>query len=80
MKTIISSKTGIVLESAKRILYSFEVMAIGLLLPFLFVFGITYNTPRDTSKDGINICKPQQVATDKATIDLSQYLLSDQNS
>lgn len=79
MKTIISSKTGRVLESAKGILYSFEVMIIGLLLPFLFVFGITYNTPRDTSKDGINISKPQQVATDKSTINFSKYL-SDQNS
>ena len=79
MKTVISSKTGIILESAKRILSSFQVLAIGLLIPFLFVFGISYNTPKDTSKDGINISKSQEVVSDKVTIDFNQFL-SDQNS
>ena len=79
MKTVNSSYTGIVLESAKRILYSFQVMVLGLLIPFLFVFGISYHTPKETSKDGINISKSQQVATDETTIDFNQFL-SDQNS
>lgn len=79
MKPVNSSKTGIILESAKRALYSFQVLVIGLLIPFLFVYGISYRTPKDTSKDGINISKSQQVAADKTTIDLNQFL-SDQNS
>ena len=79
MKTVISSKTGIILESAKRILSFFQVLAIGLLIPFLFVFGISYNSPKDTSKDGINISKSQEVVSDKVTIDFNQFL-SDQNS
>ncbi|MEO6837909.1 MAG: hypothetical protein ABI261_00115 [Ginsengibacter sp.] len=79
MKTVNNSKTGNILESAKRILSSFQVLTIGLLIPFLFVFGISYNTPKDTSKDGINISKSQEVVSDKVTIDFNQYL-SDQNS
>ncbi|HEY5369389.1 MAG TPA: hypothetical protein VIJ75_10380 [Hanamia sp.] len=79
MKTVISNKTRETLEVAKRILYSLKVVAIGLFIPFLFVLGITNNTPKKASKDGINICNLPQVVNDNVTVDFNQPL-SDQNS
>lgn len=79
MKTVFSNKTREALELAKGILYSLKVVTIGLFIPFLFVFGITYHTPREASKDGINISKPQKVTNDRITVDFNRPL-SDQNS
>jgi hypothetical protein len=78
MKTVISNKTRAALELAKGILYSLKVITIGLFIPFLFVFGITYHTPREASKDGINNSKPLQVTTDRIIVDFNRPL-SDQN-
>lgn len=78
MKTLNSNKSGEALEIVKSILYSFKVLIIGLFIPFLFVFGITYNTPRQASKDGINISTPPQVTFDRITVDFNRPL-SDQN-
>jgi len=79
MKTVISRKTGEALEIAKQILYSLQVLTVGLLIPFLFVFGITYNTPKNLQQKEINIGKPKQANIDKTTVDFSK-VLSDQNS
>jgi hypothetical protein len=79
MKTVISSKTGKVLEFAKQILYSLQVLTVGLFIPFLFVFGISYNTPKPTKPtDDMHISKPQQVSADRITVDFNK-VLSDQN-
>ncbi len=78
MKTVNSSKSGEALEMAKSILYSLKVLIIGLFIPFLFVLGITYNTPTPTSKEGINISSPHQVTTERITVDFNRPL-SDQN-
>lgn len=79
MKTVISNKSGEALEVVKQILFSLQVLIVGLFIPFLFVFGITYNTPKEASQSGINISKSHRVTTDKTTVDYSKFL-SDQNS
>jgi len=79
MKTIISRKTGEALEIAKQILYSLQVLTVGLLIPFLFVFGITYNTPKSLQQKEINIGKPGHENIDRTTMDISK-VLPDQNS
>ena len=79
MKTITSNKTEEALEVAKRILYSLKVVTIGLFIPFLFIFGITNNTPKHTPKDEINFSKPYQVTNDRIALDFDKPL-SDQNS
>lgn len=79
MKTVISNKTGEALEIAKQVLYSLQVLTVGLLIPFLFVFGITYNTPKEASQNEINISKPHHPISDKTTVDYNKFL-SDQNS
>lgn len=79
MKQVISSKTGKVLETAKRALYNIQVLTVGLLIPFLFVFGITYNTPKDLQQKEIKTGKPGQSNIDKTTVDFSK-VSSNQNS
>jgi len=79
MKTIISNKTGKALEVAKHILYSLKVVIIGLFIPLAFVFGITYNTPKEASIDGINIHPSQRPSNEIITVDFNKPL-SDQNS
>lgn len=76
MKKLISNKTQEALEIAKRILYSLKVIAIGLLIPFLFIYGITKNTPTQTSKDEINCSRQQQVPNDRVTVDFNKPLFS----
>jgi len=79
MKTVFSNKSGEALELAKGILYSLKVVLIGLFIPLAFVFGITYHTPGEASKDEINISSPQrQLTTDRITVDFNRPL-SDQN-
>ncbi len=46
MKTITSNKSGEALEVAKRIMYSLQVLLVGLFIPFSFVFGISYKMPQ----------------------------------
>lgn len=80
MKTVIISKTEKVLEIAKETLYSLQVLAVGLFISFLFLFGITYNTPKATkSTEEMNASNPRQAGTDKITVDFTK-VLSDQNS
>ncbi len=80
MKTVISSKTEKIFEIAKQTLYSLQVVTVGLFIPFLFVFGISYKTPKPV-KPGIeiNISKPEQVSADRITVDLTT-VLSDKKS
>ena len=79
MKTVISRKTGEALEIAKQVLYSLQVLTVGLLIPFLFVFGITYNTPKNLQQKEINSSKPEHTNIGRTTVDFSK-VLSDQNS
>jgi hypothetical protein len=80
MKSVISSKTEKIFEIAKQTLYSLQVVTVGLFIPFLFVFGISYKTPKPI-KDGIeiNISKPEQVSVDRITVHFNK-VSSDKNS
>ena len=80
MKTTISNQSGDILEIANQVIYSAKVLAIGLFIPFLFVFGITYHTDKKVAQDEINVSKQQQIITEnKSTVDFGKAL-SDQNS
>ncbi len=79
MKTIISNKSGEALDLAKRIMYSLQVLLVGLFIPFSFIFGISYNRHIESPENGINISKPNPVIADNTTVDLGK-VLSDQNS
>jgi len=72
MKTLISNKTRDILGVAKRILYSLKVVAIGLFIPFLFVFGITNNTPKKAPEDGVNINNQKPVVNDNVTVNFNK--------
>lgn len=41
MKTVINSNENSVFEFAKRSVYSFQVLIVGIAIPFLFLFGIS---------------------------------------
>jgi hypothetical protein len=41
MKTVINSNENSILEFAKRGIYSFQVLIVGIAIPFLFLFGIS---------------------------------------
>lgn len=80
MKTVISNKSGKFLEIAKQALYSIQVLTVGLFVPFLFVFGISYNTPKPTKSEvEMNISIPQQQSAERVTVDFNK-VLSDKNS
>jgi hypothetical protein len=80
MKTTINNQSGDILEIANQVIYSAKVLTIGLFIPFLFVFGITYHTDNKVRQDEINVSKQHQVVTENdATADFSKFL-PDQNS
>ena len=41
MKTTINSSITSISESAKRIIYSFQVLMVGIAIPVLFIIGIS---------------------------------------
>ena len=45
MKSLISSN---VLEHAKRMIFSFQVLIIGVAIPVLFIIGVSNNTENKT--------------------------------
>ncbi len=65
-------------EFAKRILYSSQVLFIGVFIPLLFLVGINTNLG-DTSGNETSISKPHHEIAPKATVD-NTVLLSDQHS
>lgn len=80
MKTIISNKTGEALEVAKRIFYSMQVLGIGLFIPFMFVFGISYHLPEQAqNKSEAHVTKAGKVISENNTVDYVK-VLSGKNS
>lgn len=81
MKTVTSNSSSVDLyEVAQQIAYSAKVLAIGLFIPFMFVFGITYHTNTDEQKDKTEFTQPNQsVSMNHNTVDLGK-VLADQNS
>lgn len=78
MKTVRSNKPGKVYGVVNQIIYSLHVLLVGLFIPFLFVFGISYKMPH-TSESSSSINKHDQVRHTDNTVDLGK-LLSEKNS
>lgn len=79
MKTIIGNKSGVALDLAKRIMYTLQVLLVGLFIPFSFVFGISYKTPDTKAGRSIHVNKQNQVSHPNNTVDLEK-VLTEQNS
>lgn len=79
MKTVNSNKSGEALDLAKRIIYSLQVLLVGLFIPFSFVFGISYKMPETKAASSISISKQNQVSQQDNTVDLAK-VLSEKNS
>ena len=73
MKKIIRNHSAVVSEVAHQIAYSLKVLMIGLFIPLVFLFGISYKTT--TANDGSKIkIEKQEVAVQQPSIDLSTTL------
>jgi hypothetical protein len=46
MKTTIDSSITSIAESVKRIIYSFQVLMVGIAIPVLFIIGISNGTQK----------------------------------
>lgn len=75
MKTVISNQSGEALEVAKRWIYSLQVLLVGLFIPFLFVFGISYKMPAPKATSAINISMQGQVNQPDNTVALGKVLI-----
>ncbi|HEU5054615.1 MAG TPA: hypothetical protein VFT78_15980 [Hanamia sp.] len=78
MKTIISNKSGAALEIANNVLYSFKVLMIGLVIPFMFAFGISYKMPKAKAESGVSISQPNSTQQQN-TVDLGK-VITEKNS
>lgn len=79
MKTVISNQSGEALEVAKRWIYSLQVLLVGLFIPFLFVFGISYKIPAAKATSAVSISKQAPVSPQDNTVDLGK-VLAEKNS
>ena len=79
MKTTFINNSWDILEISNQVIYSAKVLAIGLFIPFLFVFGITYHTDNKVAQEEINVNKHQGITENHSTVDFGKAL-SDQNS
>ena len=78
MNTVINSTDNVISESVKRIWESFQFLMAVVLLPLLFIVGISHKNERTIYENGIHVGK-QDAVNLKATASYSQSL-SDQNS
>ncbi|MDQ2720049.1 MAG: hypothetical protein M3Z26_09875 [Bacteroidota bacterium] len=78
MKTVINSSATESFEFAKRILYSFQVLVIGLFIPLLFIIGINTNYG-DTSVNETSINKTHQGNSLKNTTKYTTLLIENRN-
>jgi hypothetical protein len=78
MNTVINGTNNVISESVKRIWDSFQFLMAVVLLPLLFIVGISHNTEKTIYESGIHVSK-QNAANLKATANYSEAL-SDQNS
>ena len=78
MKKLFSNGTQEALEVANQVIYSFKVLMIGLFIPFVFIFGISYNTHTVIKGSEINMSK-ENVPTNNNTVAFTK-VLPDQNA
>jgi hypothetical protein len=69
MKQLINNHTANTLEFFTRFLYSFQVLIIGIALPFLFMIGISTKLHSDPAKTEIKAGQGSEL-TAKPTIEL----------
>ena len=78
MKTAINNQATERFEFAKRALASFQVLIIGVMIPVLFVAGVTKQDQKEPVKTETSVSQPRQF-TVQNVVDFSE-ILSDQNS
>ena len=67
MKTVINNQESGKLEIFKRILYSFQVLMVGIALPVLFLIGISDgNQKKSTETEVKEISNTTQLSTTQA--------------
>ncbi|MEO8860172.1 MAG: hypothetical protein ABI358_02020 [Ginsengibacter sp.] len=68
MKTVINSNENSILEFAKRGIYNFQVLILGVFISFLFLFGISNGNQKKTNdkpvKQENEIIKATQLSND----------------
>jgi len=57
MNAVINSNKNSIIEFAKRSIYSFNVLIIGLAIPFLFLLGISNFNQREPQENDVNQVK-----------------------
>lgn len=50
MKTVYNNNENSILEFAKRSIYSFQVLIVGIAIPFLFLLGISNANQKKTNE------------------------------
>ena len=53
MKTVINNNENSILEFVQRSLYNFQVLALGVFISFLFLFGISNGNQKKTTDESV---------------------------
>ncbi|MGH2647299.1 MAG: hypothetical protein ACRDE8_07015 [Ginsengibacter sp.] len=53
MNSVINSNENSIFEFAKRSFYSFQVLIIGIAIPFLFLFGISNHSQKQVQENQV---------------------------
>jgi hypothetical protein len=72
MKNLIRNHSVVISEVAHQISYSLKVLMIGLFIPVMFLFAISYKTT--ANDEGKIKIEKQEVAVQQPSIDLSTTL------
>lgn len=70
MKTVIKNEETGKLEFFKRILYSFQVLMVGIALPFLFLVGISDGNQKKTTEPGVKVITNSTQLSAKPIVEL----------
>ncbi len=57
MNTVINSNENSIAEFAKRSFYSFQVLTVGIAIPFLFLFGISHTNHKKVKENEVHEVK-----------------------
>jgi hypothetical protein len=70
MKTVINNEESGKLEIFKRILYSFQVLIVGIALPLLFLVGISDGNQKKTTETEVKEISNTTQLSSKPVVDL----------
>ena len=68
MKTEINNEGSNRLEFFKRIIYSFQVLIVGIALPFLFLIGISTRCQKKTTETEMRVNDQAHESTTKTVV------------